>query len=195
MSTTTNTAQLPDALIYEMVDGKPIPYRGFQSVLRGEKTNEDIMGSSYLQAVIITELLLLLGRKLDQDIYQLMTNEVGLQFAPKSWRAVDLAVYRKEALQGIPLDNHYLSIAPELVIEVDTKAALDVIDNPLGYYQTKTDHLLDFGVRKVVWIFTETRKILLAEANRPWTMLDWSEEIELFDNIRVNVADLTIPKE
>jgi|GEM_PF-4612909 len=40
--------------------------------------------------------------------------------------------------------------------------------------------------------FTETEKILLAEANRPWTTLNWPEEIELLDDIRVNVADLTI---
>ena len=39
----TAEAVVPKALIYEMVEGQPIYYRGWQSVLRGEKTIEQVM--------------------------------------------------------------------------------------------------------------------------------------------------------
>jgi len=37
---------------------------------------------------------------------------------------------------------------------------------PLNDYSTKTDALLDFGVHKVIWIFTDARKVTRAEKGR-----------------------------
>ncbi|GAB3640652.1 hypothetical protein [Spirosoma arcticum] len=45
--------RVPDALIYEIMDGKPIYRKGYRDVLSGEKTIQDIMGSSSLQAIIV----------------------------------------------------------------------------------------------------------------------------------------------
>jgi len=36
-------------------------------------------------------------------------------------------------------------------------------NTPLDYYATKTDALLDLGVHKVIWIFTDARKVMVAE--------------------------------
>ena len=47
---------VPDYLIYEIMDGKPIYYRGFREVLSGKKQAEEIMGSSLLQSYIVTYL-------------------------------------------------------------------------------------------------------------------------------------------
>lgn len=57
--------KIPDALIYEVMDGKPIYYRGYKEVLSGKKSIEDIMASSTLQAFIITYLLKVLLRNLE----------------------------------------------------------------------------------------------------------------------------------
>ena len=48
---------IPNYLVYEIMDGKPIYYRGYQSVLNKTKTLEQIMGCSSLQAVLITHYL------------------------------------------------------------------------------------------------------------------------------------------
>jgi hypothetical protein len=41
--------KIPLALIYEIIDGKPIYYKGYREVIAGTKTIEEIMGASTLQ--------------------------------------------------------------------------------------------------------------------------------------------------
>lgn len=168
--------KIPENLIYEMVKGKPIYYKGYRDYLKGKKQIEEIMGSSKLQSLIIAELIFILRTFLGDD-YLLFTNEIGLQFSKKSWRAADIAVIKSNKVKD--LDNKYLEVAPEIVIEIDTKAELHEIEKPLGYYQEKTDELIKFGVEKVIWIFTDTKKVMIAEKNKSWMINDWSDKIEV----------------
>ncbi|MCB0589312.1 MAG: Uma2 family endonuclease [Phaeodactylibacter sp.] len=179
---------IPDALIYEMVDGKPVYYKGYKDYLSGKKQIEELTGSSYLQALIGTQLIILLSRLIDLKKYQLISNEVGLKFSKQSWRAADLAIYEKETLKDIPKVNKYLEVPPKIVIEIDTKADLEEIQNPLGYYHEKTDQLLEFGVKKVIWIFTDTQKIMIARQSEDWQIADWSKNIEILEGIEVNIV-------
>ena len=41
---------IPEELIYEMIKGKALYYRGYEAVLNGEKPSDEIMGSGQLQA-------------------------------------------------------------------------------------------------------------------------------------------------
>lgn len=182
--------QIPEVLIYEMIDGAPVYYHGYEAYLSGEKPIEELMGSSYLQALIATQLIIFLSRILDLNKYQLISNEIGLKFSKKSWRAADLTIFEREQLKDIPKNNRYLEIAPKVVIEIDTKASLKEVNNPLGYYQEKTDQLLDFGVQKVVWIFTDTKKVLIAQEGQDWQIVDWRKDIPIIENIEVNIAKL-----
>lgn len=91
---------IPNSLVYEMVDGNPIYYQGYKEYLKGKKSIEDIMGSSVLQSAIITKLLLLINAEFgDQFLY--FSNEVGIKFSKNSWRAADLAVIEKKGYQAI----------------------------------------------------------------------------------------------
>ena len=38
-----------ESLVYEVLDGRPLYYRGYEDVLTGKKLPEDIIGSSSLQ--------------------------------------------------------------------------------------------------------------------------------------------------
>lgn len=146
------------------------------------------MGSSYLQALIGTQLIILLSRLIDLKKYQLISNEVGLKFGKKSWRAADLAIYERESLKGVPKVNKYLEIPPKIVIEIDTKADLEDMQNPLGYYHEKTDQLLSFGVDKVIWIFTDTQKIMTARQGEDWQITDWHKDISIMEGIELNIV-------
>ena len=44
--------KIPSYLIYEIWDGKPIYYKGYEDVVNGIKTKEEIMGGSALQSFI-----------------------------------------------------------------------------------------------------------------------------------------------
>jgi len=181
---------IPKSLIYEMVNGNPVYYKGYKDYLNGEKQIEEIMPSSYLQALIVTQLIILLSRKMDEQKYQLISSEIGLQFGKKSWRAADLAIYEKEQLKDIPKLNKYLTIPPKVVIEVDTKAAFEDITNPLNYYQEKTNELLEFGVDKVIWIFTDTKKVMIAEMGKDWNIIDWTKDVKIMDGIALNIQKI-----
>ncbi|MEM1321446.1 MAG: Uma2 family endonuclease [Bacteroidota bacterium] len=178
---------IPQQLIYEVVNGEPIYYKGYREYLQGNQTIEELMGSSKLQSLIIAELIFLLRSTLG-NTYFLFTNELGLQFSKKSWRAADIAVIKADRVKE--LDNKYLKVPPELVIEIDTKAELSEVQNPLGYYQEKTEDLIQFGVDRVVWIFTETRKVMIADKDKHWQINNWEESFELFEGVHLNLDQM-----
>lgn len=103
-------------------------------------------------------------------------------------RSADIAIIREDKVTD--LDGKYLDVAPEIVIEIDTKADLKEVNNPLGYYQEKTDELIQFGVLKVVWIFTETRKVMIAEKDSPWKVVDWSDSVEIKKGLTIALNKL-----
>lgn len=180
-------AAIPEQLIYEMTDGVPVYYRGYQGYLHGEKEIAQIMGSSKIQAYLIAELVFLLRGFLGKE-YHVFTNEIGILLKEKTWRAADIAVIHQD--QVTDLDSTYLDVPPQLVIEIDTKADWSGIEDPLSYYQKKTDELLDFGVEKVIWIFSETKKVMLAEQHRPWITVSWEEEIDLLPGLPCTIRSL-----
>ena len=186
METTSKT--IPDVLIYEMVDGEPIYYRGYKRYLSGEAQLDELMGSSYLQSKIVTRLVLKLGAILDPEEYEILVSEIGLQFTDNSWRAADLAIFRKEALKEAPLNNKYLRVPPEVVLEVDTKADLESIPYSYSYFHKKTEQLLEHGARKVIWIYTETKKVMIAEPDTAWRIVNWDSDVEVLDGLTINVA-------
>lgn len=190
---TKNTVRdIPKHLIYEQVEGAPIFYRDYRAYLSKEKILEEITGSSYLQALICTQLILFLSKALDVGIYQILSNEVGLKIGENSWRTADIAIYTKEALAQISSQdkNKYLGVAPEVVIEIDTKAQLTELENPLGYYQEKPDQLLAFGTKKVIGIFTDTQKVMIAQADQDWQIRSWKKDVTLMDGIAVNISQM-----
>lgn len=180
---------IPEVFVYEMVHGKPIYYKGYQEVMQGKKQPEEIMGSSFLQSLIISRLVHLLLTRLPEG-YEVLTNELGLQFSKKHWRAADIAIYHKEQLRNIPLQNTYLEIPPKIVFEIDTKADIEQFTTPLDYYYTKTDELLAFGVEKVIWIFTDAQKIMIAASEKDWIVTNWDQDIQVIDDIHVNVSQI-----
>jgi Uma2 family endonuclease len=179
--------RIPEMLIYEMVNDKPVYYRGYQDYLNGIKQIEEVMASSMLQGFLISEIIYLL-RSHFQKRYVIMSNELGLLFKKGNWRAADIAMVEASKVQS--MDNKYMRFAPDLVIEVDTKAELSTVKNPLGYYQEKTEELLNFGVQKVIWIFTDTKKVLIATPNNRWEIADWNENIEIWEDLSFNLMDL-----
>lgn len=180
---------IPDVFVYEMVQAKPIYYKGYQEVMNGKKSMENIMGSSFLQSLIISRLLRLLLTCLP-EVYEVLTNEIGIQLTKKHWRAADIALYHKDRLRGIPLQNKYLDIPPKIIFEIDTKADIEQWTTPLNYYYAKTDELLAFGVEKIIWIFTETEKIMIAESGKDWVITNWDQDVHVLDDIHINIFRL-----
>lgn len=181
---------IPKILIYEMRYGKPIYYKDYEKVLNGELNPEAVMGSSILQSWIVTSIVEFLIKNLPKK-YKIVTNETGFQFAPRSWRNLDIAIFEKEKLLKEGLNNNYTKIPPQVVIEVDTKADLKKYHGEiLSYIKEKTQDLLNAGVKRVVWYTTDDKKVLVAEKDKRWFITDWNDEIELIDDIKLNLEEL-----
>ncbi|MEO0338372.1 MAG: Uma2 family endonuclease [Bacteroidota bacterium] len=182
---------IPTTLIYEMEGDTPIYYKGYHAYLNNEKSIEELMGSSYLQSLIISKLVYILTHHLGID-FTVLTNEVGIKFKEKGWRAADIAVFDKKSLVGVPLDNKYINIPPQLVIEIDTKADFQELNDPFQYYHNKTEELLSFGVEKVIWIFTDSKKIMVAEPNKTWTIQGWDKPLYIIQDLSLTIEEIIL---
>ncbi len=47
------------------------------------------------------------------------------------------------------------------------------------YIHLKTQNLLDFGVEQVIWVFTTSKKVLIAEPGQDWLIKDWGKKIDV----------------
>ena len=179
--------QLLNTLVYEKVKGKPIYYRNYEKVLKGELPPEAVMGSSDLQAYIIAVLVAFLYSKLDVAKYLIMTNELGFFTSEDSFRLLDIAIFEKEKFK---FSGGYTKTPPKVAIEIDTKADLKDYASVEDYAFEKTQELLGAGVKKVIWIFTKTEKILYAEKGKDWIVHGWDKDVEIIERVKVNIKEL-----
>jgi Uma2 family endonuclease len=98
-----------------------------------------------------------------------------------------------EKISQINNKEKYLEIAPDYIIEIDTKASTEEGGQFIGfdYFQQKTDALLDFGVKKLIWIFTHNQKIMVAEKGKTWFINNWSELPLEIEGKSIFLSDLT----
>lgn len=184
------TAQhpIPAYLIYETLNGKPLYRKGYKDVIANRKTPGEIMGCSDIQAIIVSTLHLHLGMLTDRKKYWVVTNEPGLHLKLGDNLANDIAFYEKEK---ISIKGKFFNVAPKVAIEVDIK--IDPEESPaygLDYVYQKTQAMFDFGTERVIWITTESRKVIVATKGENWLTCDWSQTIPVIDDVTLNVASV-----
>ncbi len=185
-----STRTVPQALIYEMWQGKPVYYKGYRDVLTGKKAIDEVMSCSDLQGVLVSLLNGYLFSTIDRKRYLISTNEIGIHLAAKDNLANDLAIFEKEKVGK--LKGKFFDIPPKVVVEVDIKADLvDFLNRENGYIMEKSQKLLDFGVERILWIVTDTRKVYVIDRNDPtWYVVNWSENITVLDDCVLNINQL-----
>jgi Uma2 family endonuclease len=187
--TKINIKKIPAYLIYEELDGKLLPYKGFREVIKGTKKFEEIMGSSSLQAFIVSYVYGFIFNNIDRKKYFIFTNEAGLHFGVGDNLANDIAIVEKE---NLVFDEKYFKKAPKIAIEVDVKIDLSLTEwtNEWDYVIAKTNKMLDFGTEKVIWITTKSKKIFVGSNVERWYLVDFHEDIPLFDDCVLNLKRL-----
>lgn len=175
--------RIPAALIYEIMDGKPVYYKGYREALKGEKVFDEIWGANSLQSAIVAFVLKILFRQLDEKQYRILTNRLGLHLDRKNNLCADIAIYEKTKLSVAQADKHYATLPPKIQIEVDINADMDEELSETSYIQQKTDKLLAFGVEKVIWVLSDSKKVIVATPHDNWQMIDWHKEIEVVDGV------------
>ncbi len=174
--------KIPAALIYEIMDGKPIYYKGYREVLSGKKTLEEVIGASTLQSFILSYILKILYRNLEAKTHNVLTNKLGMYLNRKNNLSADIAIYEKTNFSVAQANKHYAVVPPKIQIEVDINADTE---NELieTYVNKKTDKLFEFGVEKVIWVLSDSKKIIVATPTANWEIIDWNKNIEVLDGV------------
>lgn len=192
--TSLSTRNIPPALIYEMWQRKPIYYKGYQDVLAGKKTIEEIQISSTLKSVLCSLLVGHFGNTLSRKHYFSAVN-AGLHLATNDNLGSDLAIFEKEKVGK--LKGKDFDVPPKIVIEVDIKADIADFEGHLDCYLIqKSQKLIEFGVEKVIWIITSAQKVYVIDRNDPtWYIINWSENITVLDDCVLNIKQLLADEE
>ncbi len=179
--------KIPDYLVYEVMDGKPIYYKGYKSVMNKSKTVEDIMGCSSLQAELVTYLLRIIFRAFDEKKYRVLTNEIGSHIDRNNNLSNDIAIFDKTVLTADKVNRKYPDVPPKIAIEIDTEADTSELTG-FGYIYKKSKKLLDFGVERIIWIMINTKTVTIMEPGRDWKVREWNTDVELMDGHTFNIA-------
>lgn len=180
--------EIPEALVYEVIDGRKLYYKGYKDVLSKKKKIEDIMGASGLQSFIIQYILEILYLQVGRKKYHFLTNEVGSHISHKTNLSGDIHIFDKGSLSANKININYIDIPPKIAIEIDIRIDLSD-DKDFEYTFTKTQKLLDFGVEKVIWIFSKMNKVVIATKDEDWIVRDWNKDIELIDGQILNIGE------
>lgn len=183
----TKKLKMLSELVFETIDGRDYYYRGYQEVLKGKKSKEEIMGTSGLQSLIISYLIEVIILKINKKLYHFLTGETGLHLNHRDNLSNDIAIYDKTILTPDKITTNYIDVPAKVAIEVDIRIDLE---RPTDheYVYKKTEKLLDFGLERVIWVFTNSQKVLIAEPRKDWIISDWHKEIEILEGISFNIA-------
>jgi hypothetical protein len=181
--------KIPQHLIYEIFEGKPVYYKNYRKVINGSLTIEEIMGSSGLQAVIIEYILWVLFSKIDRKKYKALTNEQGQHIDKNNNLSADIAIYDTQIFDVKDANKQYTSVPPKIQIEVNIDADTEDFGSQDNYVYKKTDKLLNFGVEKVIWVMSDAKKVIVATKNANWEIIDWNKQIDVMDDINFNIGN------
>ncbi|WP_293870803.1 Uma2 family endonuclease [Spirosoma sp.] len=177
-----------ESLVYEVMDGRPLYYRGYEDVLAGRKSPEEIMGSSSLQWVLVSYFMRVMLRQLDEKKYWFASNEAGVHLDHRNNLSHDVAIYERAVLTPDKINTHYVSVPAKVAIEIDVKADISKVAD-FNYINRKTKKLLDFGSEKVIWVFSSSQQVMIAERTADaWLTMDWHRDLELLDGQRFNIG-------
>ncbi|MDR6803036.1 Uma2 family endonuclease [Dyadobacter sp. BE34] len=174
-------------LVLEEWDGKIYYRKGYREVLSGAKTVEQIMGSSSLQAEIISYILQVILRSVDLRKYRVHTSEPGIHISKQVNMAGDILVYDKSVLTPEKISRKYADVPPKVVIEVDISVEAEGITE-MGYVFQKSERLIEFGCERVIWVLTEIQKVVVFTPGAEAEILSWHSDVTVLHNMSFNIG-------
>ena len=182
--------KIPAYLVRETIDGIEFYYPGFRQVLDKRKQVEEIGGDGGLTFFLKLFLADALKAGLDKQLYRIGCGQLGFTANNDDNIELGVVIFDRAKLTPDQITPRYVTIAPEVVIEIDVNVELPDRNSDLfqEYVIHKVENLFKNGVEKVIWVFTKSKKVFVALPDEPWQMDDWNKDVTLYKNVAVNVA-------
>ncbi len=182
--------KIPASLIKETIDGIPFYYQGYRSVLNKTKKLEDIIPDSGLQLFIKRFFFNLLNKNLDPKDFEVFMGEVGSHLDHRNNMGLDVTVYDRNVLTRDKITLKYIDVAPKIVIEIDVNVEIEDKTTNLfeDFVLRKIRRLHDFGTEKIIWVFTKSKTVIVANPDNNWQVLDWDKDVEILEGVQFNIA-------
>lgn len=182
--------KIPAYLVRETIEGIDFYYPGFRQVLNKQKKLAEIMGDSGLQYFLKLFLYDTLKAEIDEKRYRVGSGELGFHASVRNNMGLDVVIFDRAVLTPDKITPRYVTVAPKVVIEIDVNVELPDRTSDLfqEYVIRKVDSLFKHGVEKVIWFFSKSRKVVIALPGQAWQIDDWSQDIEILDQVKVNIA-------
>lgn len=182
----TDSNSVPSFLIREVLNGEPIYYKGYQDVLIGTKAFDEVMGDSAEKLAVIEYLTRSFLSGPDRLHYRIITNDAGLMIDQNNDLSGDIQLFDAKAFPTKKEKSPFAVIPPSVHIEIDTHIESDNLTDE-EYIQKKIKTLLNFGTTKVIWIFSDSKTVLIA-TKEGQKVVDWWEDINLTPRFSFNLG-------
>ena len=180
---------VPARLIREVLNGRPLYYKGYRDVLVGRAKPEEIMGNGDLQSFVVMAISATIWNRIDRKKYKVASSEAGLHVNLRNNFSADIAIFDKATLPA--LKGKYFDVPPKVMVEVDIRIDWDGgAANDVNYILEKSQALFDFGVERVLWVLTASRKVVIMQAGKDSIITDWSNDILVLDDCTLNIKNL-----
>ena len=98
---TVQTPAIPARLVREVLNGRPLYYKGCRDVLAGHAKPEDIMWGSDLQSFVVTAIAATIWNSVDRKKYKVASSEAGLHINLRTIGGVKVDGIRLLAVEDI----------------------------------------------------------------------------------------------
>lgn len=127
-------------------------------------------------------------RTLDEAKYWFASNEAGVHIDHRNNLSHDVAIYERSVLTADKINVRYANVPAKVAVEIDVKADISKTEDK-NYVNLKTQKLLDFGTDRVIWVFTDSQQVMVADRNADaWLTMNWHRDLELLDGQTFNIG-------
>ena len=90
---------------------------------------------------------------------------------------------KTETFELIAEKREWLEERQSKNVKIDT-------DKELDYIFEKSEEMMAFGTKKILWIITKQKKIFVFEKGETTHVFDWDKDILVVENISLNLKNL-----
>lgn len=126
--------------------------------------------------------------QLDRKNYWFAPGKSGVHIDYRNNLSHDVAIYERSVLTVDKINVRYANVPAKVAVVIDVKADISRTEDK-NYVNLKTQKLLDFGTDRMIWVFTDSQQVMIADRGADaWLTMNWHRDLELLDGQTFNIG-------